>query len=106
LVSRLYEQAGTSQPLPPGTSVLPNTAVDITTSAPKLKLPKSKTFLWIGAAAVAVLFALGYFFLMPIAGSGDSPARDGHLGGLRDGADRTGVCGACTGAKRRSYSAG
>ncbi len=48
----------------------------------------------------------GIFFPDASGGSGDSPARDGHLGGLRDGADRTRVCGACTGAKRRVYSTG
>jgi len=37
------------------------------TSSPKLKLPKSKTVLWIGAAAVVLLFAAAYFFLMPVA---------------------------------------
>ena len=36
-------------------------------SSPKLKLPESKTVLWIGAAAVVVLFAAAYFFLMPVA---------------------------------------
>jgi len=36
-------------------------------SFPKLKLPESKTVLWIGAAAVVVLFAAAYFFLMPVA---------------------------------------
>ena len=35
------------------------------TSPSKLKLPKSRTVLWIGAAAIAILFALAYFFLMP-----------------------------------------
>jgi hypothetical protein len=57
-------------------------------------------------------FRAGIFFSDASRGSGDSPAGDGHLGGLRDGADRTGVCGACAGAKRRfirlaeSFSAG
>ncbi len=37
------------------------------TSPSKLKLPKSKTVWWIGAAALVVLFALAYFFLMPVA---------------------------------------
>jgi RND family efflux transporter MFP subunit len=36
-------------------------------SRPKLKLPESKAVLWIGAAALVVLFALAYFFLMPVA---------------------------------------
>src|SRR6476469_1763933 len=37
------------------------------TTPPKLKLPESKAVLWIGGAAVAVIFALAYFFLMPVA---------------------------------------
>jgi RND family efflux transporter MFP subunit len=37
------------------------------TSSPRLKLPESKTVLWIGAAAIVLLFALAYFFLMPVA---------------------------------------
>ena len=37
------------------------------TSPPKLKLPKSKPVLWIGAAVLLVLFALAYFFMMPVA---------------------------------------
>src|SRR4030095_7048581 len=36
--------------------------------SPKLKLPGSKTLLWIGGAALVILFALSYFFLMPVAG--------------------------------------
>jgi len=32
-----------------------------------LKLPESKAILWIGGAAVAVIFAAAYFFLMPVA---------------------------------------
>jgi RND family efflux transporter MFP subunit len=37
------------------------------TGRPKLKLPESKSVLWIGAAALVVVFALAYFFLMPVA---------------------------------------
>src|SRR5262245_45947927 len=37
------------------------------TGSPKLKLPASKTVFWIGAAALVVLFALAYFFMMPVA---------------------------------------
>jgi RND family efflux transporter MFP subunit len=32
-----------------------------------LKLPESKALLWIGAAALALIFALAYYFLMPVA---------------------------------------
>jgi RND family efflux transporter MFP subunit len=37
------------------------------TSSPKLKLPVSKTILWIGGATIVILFALAYFLLMPVA---------------------------------------
>ena len=37
------------------------------TKSPKLKLPASKTVLWIVGTALVVLFALAYFFLMPVA---------------------------------------
>ena len=37
------------------------------TNSPKLKLPASKTVLWIVGTALVVLFALAYFFLMPVA---------------------------------------
>jgi RND family efflux transporter MFP subunit len=37
------------------------------TSPPKLKLPKSKKTLWGGGAALVLLFALAYYFLMPVA---------------------------------------
>src|ERR1700751_5449986 len=37
------------------------------TSRPKLKLPESKKILWVGGAAVVLLLALAYYFLMPVA---------------------------------------
>jgi RND family efflux transporter MFP subunit len=37
------------------------------TSPPRLKFWESKTVLWIGGAMLVVLFALAYFFLMPVA---------------------------------------
>src|SRR6267378_3225771 len=37
------------------------------TSSPKLKLPESKRVLWGGGAALIPLFALAYYFLMPVA---------------------------------------
>src|SRR5437762_3320212 len=37
------------------------------TSSPNLKLPESKTILWVGGAAVVLLVALAYYFLMPVA---------------------------------------
>ena len=66
MVSKTYEQAGT-RTAPAGNEHIANNRSGHHTSSPKLKLPKSKTVLWIGAAALVVLFALGYFFLMPVA---------------------------------------
>lgn len=37
------------------------------TSHPRLKLPKSRRILWVGGAAILLLFALAYYFLMPVA---------------------------------------
>src|SRR5246500_699453 len=37
------------------------------TSRPKLKLPESKGVLWGGVAAIVLIFALAYYFLMPVA---------------------------------------
>src|SRR5216110_3433198 len=37
------------------------------TSSPKLKLPESKRILWGGGVALVLLFALAYYFLMPVA---------------------------------------
>src|SRR6478752_4500972 len=37
------------------------------TSRPQLKLPESKRVLWGGGAALVLLFALAYYFLMPVA---------------------------------------
>jgi RND family efflux transporter MFP subunit len=37
------------------------------TSAPKLKLPESKGILWGGGAALVLVFAAAYYFLMPVA---------------------------------------
>src|SRR6476660_4475894 len=37
------------------------------TSRPKLNLPESKRILWGGGAALVLLFALAYYFLMPVA---------------------------------------
>src|SRR5437762_7779135 len=37
------------------------------TTSPNLKLPESKTILWVGGAAVVLLVAVAYYFLMPVA---------------------------------------
>src|SRR6059058_3643875 len=66
MVSKVYEQAGT-RTATAGHERIANNRRGHHTSFPKLKFPKSKTVLWIGAAAIVVVFALTYFFLMPVA---------------------------------------
>src|SRR4029077_16927304 len=66
MVSKIYEQAGT-RTATAGHERIANNQSGHHTISPKLKLPESKTVLWIGAAAIVVLFALAYFFLMPVA---------------------------------------
>src|SRR6266508_2115695 len=66
MASKIYEQAGT-RTATAGHERIANNRSGHHTSSLKLKLPKSKTVLWIGAAAIVVLFALAYFFLMPVA---------------------------------------
>jgi len=63
--SQIYEQAETRSA--GRHDVIANKSREQHTSSPKLKFPPSKTVLWIGAAAVVILFALAYFFLMPVA---------------------------------------
>ncbi|MGC1323295.1 MAG: efflux RND transporter periplasmic adaptor subunit [Candidatus Udaeobacter sp.] len=66
MVSKMYEQAGTRTATAEHERIANNRSGHHT-SSPKLKLPESKTVLWISAAAIVVLFALAYFFLMPVA---------------------------------------
>src|SRR5215510_14800844 len=63
--SQVYEQAETRSAA--RHDVIANKSRKQHTSSPKLKFLESKTVLWIGAAAVVILFALAYFFLMPVA---------------------------------------
>ena len=65
MLSDIYEQTETRSAA--RHDVIANKSHEQHTSSPKLKFPKSKTVLWIGVAAVVVLFALAYFFLMPVA---------------------------------------
>src|SRR5215510_49928 len=66
MLSKVYEQAETRTDTA-GHERIANDRREPHTSSPKLKLPESKTVLWIGGAALVVLFALAYFFLMPVA---------------------------------------
>jgi len=65
MVSNIYEQVDTKTATGRHEPIANNRSEHHTPS--KLKLPKSKAVLWIGAAAIVVLFALAYFFLMPVA---------------------------------------
>jgi RND family efflux transporter MFP subunit len=66
VVSKIYEQAGT-RTATAGHERIANIRSGHHTTSPKLKLPESKTVLWIGAGAIVVLFAVAYLFLMPVA---------------------------------------
>jgi RND family efflux transporter MFP subunit len=66
MVSKIYEQAATTTAIADHERIA-NDRSGHHTSSPKLKLPVSKTVLWIGAATIVVLLALAYFFLMPVA---------------------------------------
>src|SRR5947207_2187134 len=66
MVSKVYEQAGT-RTATAGHERIANNRRGHHTGFPKLKFPESKTVLWIGAATIVVVFALPYYFLMPVA---------------------------------------
>src|SRR4029453_11316245 len=65
MVSKTYEQEQT-RTATSGHEAIAKDSRGHQTSSPKLKLPVSKTVLWIGTAAVVVIFAAAYFFLMPV----------------------------------------
>ena len=66
MLSKIYEQEAT-RTAAAGHEIIAKNSHGHHTSPPKLKLPESKSILWIGGAAVAVIFAAAYFFLMPVA---------------------------------------
>src|SRR5881227_4004941 len=66
MLSKIYEQAAT-RTAAAGHEIIAKNSRGHHTSPPKLKLLESKSILWIGGAAVAVIFAAAYFFLMPVA---------------------------------------
>jgi len=66
MLSKVYEQPGTRTDNP-GHQRIANDRGEPHTTRSKLKLPKLKPVLWIGGAAIVALFALAYFFLMPVA---------------------------------------
>src|SRR5262249_408936 len=66
VLSNIYQQAETITATRQH-RVIAKTSQGHDTSDPRLKLPKSKRIWWIGGAAVLLLFALAYYFLMPVA---------------------------------------
>src|SRR5947207_14219231 len=66
MLSKIYEQA-TTRTAAVGHEIIAKNSHGHHTSPPKLKFPESKAILWVGGAAVAVIFAAAYFFLMPVA---------------------------------------
>ena len=66
MLSKVYEQTAT-RTVTTRHQRIANDRGEPHTSPPKLKLPESKTVLWIGGAAIVILFAFAYLFLMPVA---------------------------------------
>jgi len=66
MLSKIYEQEAT-RTAAAGHEIIAKNSHGHHTSPPKLKFPESKAILWVGGAAVAVIFAAAYFFLMPVA---------------------------------------
>ena len=66
MLSNIHQQTQTGTATV-GRAVIANKSHGRDTGSPKLKLPESKTILWGGAAAFVLLFALAYYFLMPVA---------------------------------------
>ncbi|HEU0209777.1 MAG TPA: efflux RND transporter periplasmic adaptor subunit [Candidatus Udaeobacter sp.] len=66
MLHNIYEKVEAS---PPSTEyqVIAKNGRGHQTSFSKLKSPKSKAVLWIGGVSLIALFALAYFFLMPVA---------------------------------------
>jgi RND family efflux transporter MFP subunit len=64
--SNAYQQVGASTATA-GHGVIAKGSREQHTSSPKLKLSKSKTILLLGGVSLLFLFALAYFFLMPVA---------------------------------------
>ena len=64
--SNIYQQIGTTT-VPAGHESIANKSRERETSAPRLKLPESKGILWGSGAALVLVFAAAYYFLMPVA---------------------------------------
>jgi RND family efflux transporter MFP subunit len=66
MASNVFQQMKTTTATP-GHAVIAKANREQHTSSPKLKLPKSKAILLLGAVSLVLLFALAYFSLMPVA---------------------------------------
>src|SRR5256714_10066117 len=66
MLSKTYQQADTG-PTTSAHRLIANKSYGRDTNPSKLKLPESKRVLWGGGAALVLLFALAYYFLMPVA---------------------------------------
>src|ERR1700756_662892 len=64
--SNVYEQTET-RTITAGHEPIANKSRGRDTSFAKLKLPESKSLLWGGIAALVLVFAAAYYFLMPVA---------------------------------------
>jgi len=66
MVSKIYQQTAITAATV-GHHVIAKKTDGYDTSRPKLKLPESKRILWGGGAALVLVIALAYYFLMPVA---------------------------------------
>ena len=64
--SKVYDQAE-ARTIGAGHQPIANNGRGRDSTVPKLKLPESKRLLWGGIAAVVILFATAYYFLLPVA---------------------------------------
>jgi RND family efflux transporter MFP subunit len=66
MLPNTYQQTGTSTTTG-GRRVIANKSHERDTSVPKLKLPESKGVIWGGVTAIVLIFAVAYYFVMPVA---------------------------------------
>src|SRR5881392_3545412 len=66
MLSNIYQQTQT-RTATAGDAVIAKKSHGHHTSSPNLKLPESKGVLWGSVAAIVLIFALAYYFLMPVA---------------------------------------
>jgi RND family efflux transporter MFP subunit len=66
MLTKAHEEAATT-PTTGRHQVIAKKGLGHDTSRPKLKLPESKGVLWGSVAAIVLIFALAYYFLMPVA---------------------------------------